>query len=79
MQVLSVSKARESLYHLVKEKTPVRVQHKNGNVMLLIPEEEYEAMERELFTQRMERSIRKGKRLSQEEAEIRLAQMLKNG
>ena len=79
MQVLSVSKARESLYNLVKDKTPVRVQHKNGNVMILIPEEEYETMELELFTQRMERSIRKGKRLSHEEAEKRLAQLLKNG
>lgn len=45
------------------------------NVMILIPEEEYETMELELFTQRMEHSIRKGKRISHEEAEKRLTQM----
>ena len=76
--MITVSQARKDLYTLVKEKTPIEIKHKAGN-MVLVPKEEYEKMELELLGLKMDRIVKSNEPIiPAKEVEKIIAKVLKN-
>ena len=78
MKSLTATEARKSLFQIIKEGQRVEIKHPM-TPMIILPKQELEQMENELFRKQMEEALQKAKgqkRYTTEQVEAMLAEVL---